>query len=256
MRLDHLIANNREANIGTKVRATSREAPTAKLMVKINSLNSNEINPPMNKNGKTEIKLAAVEAINDDSTSWEEAIAVSIIRSGVNLVKLDLPKVFSVLTAIFSKITTEVSIACPIPSAKPPKLNTFKDRLNCFIKISAARVHRGIDNEIMNACRNEPRNNNTATAANKAPETAALVTSAKELRINFDSSNVGVRVASRGIKPDCCSSSNRFLTLSTTLTVFASGCFWTLTFTDSSPFNKTYIRWFSAPSITSAKSRR
>ena len=69
MRLDHLIANNREANIGTKVRATSREAPTAKLMVKINSLNSNEINPPMNKNGKTEIKLAAVEAINDDSTS-------------------------------------------------------------------------------------------------------------------------------------------------------------------------------------------
>ena len=77
----------------------------------------------------------------------------------------------------------------------------------------------------MNACRNEPRNNNTAAAANKAPETPALVTSAKELRINFDSSNVGVSVASRGIKPVCCNSSHRFLTLSTTLTVFASGCF-------------------------------
>ena len=45
--------NIREVSIGTTVTAINIEAATAKLIVKINSLNSSEINPPINKNGNT-----------------------------------------------------------------------------------------------------------------------------------------------------------------------------------------------------------
>ena len=89
----------------------------------------------------------------------------------------------------------------------------------------AARVQRGIASVIISVCRTEPKNNSTAAAASNAPEIAELVTSAKELRINTDSSKVGVSTISAGINPDCRSSSILCLTPSTTAIVFASGCF-------------------------------
>ena len=75
MPLDWGIANNRDASMGITVRATTTEAATAKLTVKINSLKIKAINPPINKKGSTATKLVLVEATKDDSTSWLLVIA-------------------------------------------------------------------------------------------------------------------------------------------------------------------------------------
>jgi len=49
--------------MGTTVNAQRREAATAKLIVRIISLNSREIKPPSNKNGRIETRLVAVRPI-------------------------------------------------------------------------------------------------------------------------------------------------------------------------------------------------
>ena len=70
MPLETRIFNKRLANMGTTVNAHNREAATAKLIVRIISLNSREIKPPSSKNGRIETRLVAVEANKADSTSW------------------------------------------------------------------------------------------------------------------------------------------------------------------------------------------
>ena len=55
--------------MGTTVTAIKIEAATEKLMVRINSLNSREIKPPISKNGNTATKFVLVEATKADSTS-------------------------------------------------------------------------------------------------------------------------------------------------------------------------------------------
>ena len=89
----------------------------------------------------------------------------------------------------------------------------------------AARVHRGIVREIIRVCLREPKKNKTAIAANTAPEMPAFATSAKELRINRDSSRIVTTFMSAEIKPESCISLRRFFTPLTTVIVLASGCF-------------------------------
>ena len=67
--LENCHANILDANIGTTVIATKIEAPTAKLIVRINSLNINDINPPISKKGNTVTRFVLVEATKADSTS-------------------------------------------------------------------------------------------------------------------------------------------------------------------------------------------
>ena len=88
----------------------------------------------------------------------------------------------------------ELSTTIPTPKAKPPKLKTLRDKPNSPIKMMAARVARGMAKTIMKVCRREPRNSKTAIAANPVPINPELVTLAMELRINCDSSKVGVRL--------------------------------------------------------------
>ncbi len=89
----------------------------------------------------------------------------------------------------------------------------------------AAKVAKGIATTIIRVCRTEPRNNKTAIAASAAPIKPEVATLEIELRINRDSSKVGVRTAPSGMTPDFRNCSIRFLTLSTTSIVLASGCF-------------------------------
>ncbi len=74
-RNDQGMANSRAAREGTTVRAIAIDAATAKLMVKINSLNSSEIKPPNMRKGSTATRLVLVEASRADSNSWAEVSA-------------------------------------------------------------------------------------------------------------------------------------------------------------------------------------
>ena len=127
--------------------------------------------------------------------------------------------------AIFSSMTIELSTTIPTPTAKPPKLNTLRDRPNSFIKIIELKAARGIDETIITVWRKEPKNNNTAIAANPAPVRPALVTFLMALLIKIDSSVVETNSKSSGITPDVFNCSSFCLMPLTTAIVLASGCF-------------------------------
>ena len=149
---------------GTTVAATKIEAATAKLMVKISSLNSRAMNPPMNKKGNTATRLVLVEANRADSTAWLLAIARSTTSAGST--SRPLARVPSTIASI---ITIELSTTIPTPRAKPPKLKTLIVRPQNRIKITAAKVASGIEIDTIRVWRRDPKKIKTAKAANPVP---------------------------------------------------------------------------------------
>ena len=70
---------------------------------------------------------------------------------------------------MFSSTTMELSTIMPTPMAMPPRLIMFRVMPKAFISTNTARIHTGMDTEMVAVAPTRRRNRNTTTAASSTP---------------------------------------------------------------------------------------
>ena len=159
-----------DENIGTTVRATTRDARRAIIIVKQKSSNITEAIPPLSAIGRNTSTVVRVDAITAINISLEPFIAASFASP------------HSCLTLkIFSRTTIELSTSIPTTRVRAQRVIRFRVISWNFISANVASRDVGIDTAITRVVFIFPRNRKTTSTASKAPARADDATDEIEL---------------------------------------------------------------------------